>query len=101
MPKASSLITPFQESDLSSERFEVILSSISDGVFGVDKNWNITCFNRAAAEIIHIPCKQAFGRPCHEVLRTNICREACALRYTIETGQPIINLAVYVLNSKD
>ena len=77
-----------------SERFQLVLNSISDGVFAVDAQWRITCFNRAATESTGIPREQAIGRPCHEVLRTNICHGACALRYTMETGLPLVNLAI-------
>ena len=81
--------------DASSERFEAVIHSISDGVFTVDKDWRITCFNRAAEEITGVPKLEAMGRTCHEVFKSNICRDACAIQYTIETGRPVVNLTVY------
>ena len=81
--------------DASSERFEAVIHSISDGVFTVDKDWRITCFNRAAEEITGVPKLEAMGRKCHEVFKSNICRDACAIQYTIETGRPVVNLTVY------
>ncbi len=78
----------------SPERFETILSSISDGVFAVDEDWRITCFNASAQRTLGVKRDHALGRPCHEVLRSSICKDACALRYTMETGRPIVNLAV-------
>ncbi|MCD4676423.1 MAG: PAS domain-containing protein, partial [Desulfobacula sp.] len=39
----------------------VILESISDGVFTIDYNWEITSFNRAAEEITGISRKDAIG----------------------------------------
>jgi PAS domain S-box-containing protein len=86
--------------NLSPDRFEAVLHSISDGVFAVDQQWRISCFNRAAEEITGVPFKDAIGRPCYEVLRTNICHEACALRYTMETGRPIINLVVEITDAE-
>ena len=82
------------------ERFEAIIHSISEGVFTVDREWRITCFNRAAEEITGIPGSEALGRRCHEVFRSNICKDACAVQYTIETGRPIVNLTVYLTNRK-
>ena len=38
-----------------SEERDVILESITEGVFTIDSNWRITSFNRAAEEIIGIP----------------------------------------------
>ena len=81
---------------LAAGRFQAVLSSISDGVFTVDSEWRIACFNRAAEEITGYSRESVMGRPCHEVFRTNICAEACALRYTMETGHPIVDLDVTI-----
>ena len=81
---------------LSEGRFRAVLSSISDGVFTVDSEWRIACFNRAAEEITGHSRDGVIGRSCHEVFRTNICTEACALRYTMETGHPIVDLDVTI-----
>ncbi|MBW1980906.1 MAG: sigma 54-interacting transcriptional regulator [Deltaproteobacteria bacterium] len=90
---------PYTQAALSPDWFEAILCSLNDGVFCVDANWRITCFNRAAAEITGVPREQALGRPCHEVFRSNICKKACALRFTMETGKPVINLVISIVNS--
>jgi PAS domain S-box-containing protein len=82
----------------SPERFEAVIHSISEGVFTVDREWRITCFNRAAEEITGIARSEALGRRCYEVLRSNICKDACAIQYTIETGRPVVNLTVYLTN---
>jgi PAS domain-containing protein len=37
---------------------DVILESISEGVFTVDENWRITSFNRAAEQITGVARKQ-------------------------------------------
>ena len=39
--------------------FEVILDSISEGVFTVDKEWRITYFNRAAEKITGVAKEEA------------------------------------------
>jgi PAS domain S-box-containing protein len=83
-----------------SDRFETVVNSISDGVFAVDTEWRITCFNSAAERTTGIPREQALGRPCREVFRSNICKEACALRYTMETGRPIVNLPVHIRDAR-
>ena len=44
-----------------------ILDSITEGVFTVDRDWNITYFNRAAEEITGIERGEALGRKCFEV----------------------------------
>ena len=81
-------------------RFETVLDSISDGVFAVDRDWRVTYFNRAAEEITGIRADKVLGRTCHSVFRTNICKDACALRYTMDTGRPVVNLAVYITDQR-
>jgi PAS domain S-box-containing protein len=85
---------------LTREWFEIILSSLNEGVFCVDENWRISYFNKAAAEITGVPCEEALGRPCHEVFRSNICKKACALRYTIQNGTPITSMPIEITNKK-
>jgi PAS domain S-box-containing protein len=77
----------------------IILDSISDGVFTVDDQWRITSFNRAAEEITGIARRDAIGQRCCDVFRASICEGNCALRETFETGQPIINKAIYIIDS--
>jgi len=76
----------------------VILDSIADGVFTVDKDWNITSFNRAAERITGITCSQAIGQKCFDILRADICQSACALRKTLKSGREIIDQSVNILN---
>ncbi len=81
-------------------RTRIILDSIADGVFTVDLDWKITSFNRAAEKITGIPEEKALGRYCWEVLRASICEQACALGQTMKTRQPIVDRAIFIVNSK-
>lgn len=85
---------------LSEETTKVILECISDGVFTIDYDWEITSFNRAAEEITGISRKDAIGRHCWEVFRSNMCEEECALKKTMEEGKPFISTSAYIINSK-
>ncbi len=76
--------------------FETILNSISDGVFCVDTEWRITCFNSAAERSTGWPCHEAVGTPCREVLRASICERACALRHTLATRRAVVNMAAHI-----
>lgn len=79
---------------------EIILESISDGVFTVDHQWRITAFNRAAEAITGIGRTEAIGRRCSEVFRASMCEADRALRRTMETAQPIVNRAAYIIDSQ-
>ena len=79
---------------------QIIIDSIADGVFTVDKDWKITSYNRAAEKITGIGKDDAIGRYCWEVFKASICEQRCSLRQTIESGRPIINQNIFIVNSK-
>lgn len=78
-----------------------ILDSIADGVFTVDADFRITFFNKAAERITGVPAEDALGKLCGEVFRANICETACALSHTMETGKPVVEQAVVILNAEN
>jgi PAS domain S-box-containing protein len=82
------------------DRTHIILDSIAEGVFTVDADWKITSFNRAAEKITGIRRSEAFDRHCWDVFRASICESRCALRQTMKTGKPIVNQAVFIINSQ-
>ncbi len=77
---------------------DAILESISDGVFTVDMDWRVSSFNRAAEEITGISRREAIGRPCSEVFRSDMCGTDCALQQTLKTGQPVIGKSGYIID---
>ncbi len=81
------------------EEMRMILDSIADGVFTVDRGFVITSFNLAAERITGVPLNEAIGRPCCEVFRAEICEGDCALKNTIRTGKPVVNRAVFILRA--
>lgn len=84
---------------LTRETTQIILECISDGVFTIDLNWEITSFNRAAEEITGISRKEAIGRHCWEVFRSNMCEAECALKKTMEEGKPYVSTSAYIIDS--
>jgi PAS domain S-box-containing protein len=75
-----------------------ILDSINEGVFTVDLDWQITSFNRAAERITGVPRDQAIGRRCAEVFRASICESECAMKRTIESGRPLVNVTADIVS---
>jgi len=80
------------------DSFSIILDSIADGVFTVDKEWQITSFNKSAERITGFSKEEAIGQYCYEIFRTNVCLENCALRETMQTGKNIINKELNILD---
>ena len=78
---------------------DIILASIADGGFTLDSEWQITAINRAAEKITSIPREEALGQRCSDIFRASICENNCALKQTLKAGRPIVNKAVYIIDS--
>lgn len=81
------------------ETTKIILDSIADGVFTIDRQWRITSFNKAAETITGISSEEAIGQQCCDVFRASICETNCALRETFKTGRPVVNKTIFIINS--
>ncbi len=79
------------------ELSNLIFNSISDGVFTVDQNCIITSFNHAAERITGFTARQAIGKHCFDVFRTEICHKQCALKDTLKTRDPVEDARVTII----
>jgi PAS domain S-box-containing protein len=79
---------------------DIILDSIADGVFTVDRDWKITMFNKAAEKMTGISREEAIGQRCCDVFRASICETECALNHTLQTGKSLINREIYILDTE-
>jgi len=80
------------------ERENTILDSVNEGVFTINRDWQITAFNRAAERITGISRDQAIGSACCDVFRANICETNCALRRTMASGKPVVNATAHIIH---
>lgn len=75
---------------------EIILDSIGDGVFTVDRHWRISSFNRAAEDITGMSEKEAIGRLCREVFQSSLCGDACPMAMSMRMGKRVSNKRVII-----
>jgi PAS domain S-box-containing protein len=75
----------------------IIVDSISDGVFTVDKQFIITYFNKAAERITGFRAEEAIGKHCFEIFRTEVCHSRCAIRDTLSSDEPVDNVRVTII----
>ncbi len=80
-------------------RRSLILDSIADGVFTVDRNWQITSFNRAAEEITGWAREDAMGKSCSEIFHSSICGKNCAIAESLYSGGPVSNRSITIRNN--
>jgi PAS domain S-box-containing protein len=72
------------------------MDSVADGIFTIDREWNIIYFNQSAADIVGVPQHKAVGRKCWEVFRTEGCAEHCVLRACIAEQRKIVGRIIMV-----
>jgi PAS domain S-box-containing protein len=72
------------------------LNSIAEGVFTVDKNWQITSFNAAAEKITGYKEEEVLGNCCKVIFKANICRSNCAISDCIHTKSVIQERMAYI-----
>lgn len=75
---------------------KLILDSIADGVFTVDRNWQITSFNMAAEIITGWEREDAIGSFCSDVFHSSICGKNCAIAESLYSGRPIANRSITI-----
>jgi PAS domain S-box-containing protein len=79
----------------------IILDSITDGVFAVDRQRRITSFfNRAAERITGFSQEEAVGTHCFDILRSSLCQTECLLERTLTTGAPVYNCPCAIINKE-
>ncbi|THB76345.1 MAG: PAS domain S-box protein [Desulfobulbaceae bacterium] len=74
----------------------LILDSVADGVFTVDRNWQITSFNIAAEIITGWEREDAIGSYCSDVFHSSICGKNCAIAESLYTGRPVSNRSITI-----
>ncbi len=79
-------------------KLTAILNSITDGVFTINTDWQITSFNSAAEKVTGYSNKEVLGRKCWDVLRGSNCGANCPMRQVLQTGKPIFNLEVKIVS---
>ncbi|MBI5518881.1 MAG: sigma 54-interacting transcriptional regulator [Desulfovibrio sp.] len=72
------------------------MDSVADGIFTVDREWNIIYFSQSAADIVGIASDAAVGRKCWEVFRTQGCSEHCVLKQCITEDRKIVGRIMMV-----
>ncbi len=63
----------------------------------MDPEGRIFWFNKAAEQITGYDKEAVLGRPCHEILRSDLCLgDRCPLKNTLKTGRSIVDLEMHI-----
>lgn len=67
----------------------VILDSIAEGLFTIDKHFRIVFFNRAAEKITGYSKDEVIGKFCKHIFKTSLCFEGCPIASVLESGKNV------------
>ena len=76
----------------------LILDSVADGVFTVDREWRITSFNLSAEIITGWRSEAAIGRFCSDIFCSSVCGKNCAVAESLYTGHGVSNRSITIKN---
>jgi PAS domain S-box-containing protein len=97
---SESLKNKIQEIVNEKNRFENIFHGVSEGIFTIDKEWNIESFNHSAERITGYSKEEVKGRKCWEVFNSNVCRNGCHMETTLKSGKRMENKELTIRNKK-
>ncbi len=69
-----------------------LLGSIPDAVLTTDSQMRINYFSATAEEITGYKRHEATGMYCHDVLKSDICEDRCAVKLALDTNQNVFNI---------
>lgn len=80
--------------------YRLLVDTLPEGVFTVDKQWRITSFNKAAESITGYLRPDVLGRPCWEVFRADLCRCDCPMAVAMKTGEAGVDQEIRTVNRR-
>ncbi len=79
-------------------RYRLILDSLSEGVCTVDRDWSITCFNRAAERLTGLAADEALGKSFEVLFKAEGCECRALLAGVMESGRPLREVPTVIVN---
>lgn len=82
------------------ETSKTILNAVADPIFTVDNNLRITYFSPACEELTGYSSKEAIGKICSTIFKSNICADRCAIQKSAKENRSIHNVEVEIETKK-
>ncbi len=58
-------------------RADPLINIIQDGIVVIDRDKNVRLMNQCAQDLLRMPEEEAVGKPCCEVIRSDVCGDKC------------------------
>lgn len=92
-------ILPDLRSDEDASVAKFVLNSLNDGVFSVNRKWQIISFNQAAERFTGLQREEVIGRHCREVFKACGCDD-CILAESIRRGKPLVSHSRFITTAQ-
>lgn len=76
----------------------VVLDSLAEGVFTVDKDFRINLFNSSAEQITGLKREEVIGKFCRNVFKSDLCSSNCPIARVIRKGRNIFDVDTRIQN---
>lgn len=78
-----------------------ILRGLAIPFFVIDNDYKLIFFNEPLEKLTGYKEEEVLGKPCHEIVRADLCKDHCPLRETMATGIDAINQEMTIQNKKN
>lgn len=75
-----------------------LMDRLPEGIFMVNTRWQISYFNETAQRITGFAKREALGKFCWEIFRSDLCRNNCPMRVSMSTGENLMDREVEILS---
>ncbi len=83
---------------LSTEHYRLILDSLSEGVCTVNREWQITSFNRQAQNLTGVLAEEALKLAFGDIFQCKVCECQSLLAGVMATGTPLGDVATRIMD---
>lgn len=74
---------------------DLIIDSIGEGVFTVDKNFRINFFNKGAERLTGFKSEEVLGKFCKHIFQSESCFDNCPISQVLRSGKNLYDFETY------
>ncbi len=90
-----------KELNSKSNLLETIFNCRQEGIFSINKNWEITSFNKKAIELTGYTLDEVIGKKCWEIFKTKNCHNGCHMASTIKSAETNSTAELFITNKEN
>ncbi len=90
-----------KELNSKSNLLETIFNCRQEGIFSINKNWEITSFNKKAIDLTGYNLNEVIGKKCWEIFKTKNCHNGCHMASTIKSAEANSTADLYITNKEN